>query len=785
MPLQIRRGPTADRLATTPLVGELVYDTTTGSVYVGNGATAGGLPVTNFSVGDARSTTAKLFLGESLSDNTVHSGVTFAYIGDRLQATVAQDLSNYIGLIAADQGFKGNVWADDSGLIVDSETHTVYGNFVPQGHIVPDTNIAYDLGSSSYRFRDLYLSGSSIYLGNAVITAVDTAVNLPLGTTVAGQPLGINEGDTYNITVSGNVIAADSTVLVNTTTGQFNGDLYGSVFGFDSSVLVDARDGVLRGTLIGSLTGNVTGNLTGTASSATIATTVSLVPTNSSASVHYLTFAQNSSGDESVRVDTSLTYQPSTNTLAASVINVTTVNATSVSATSLTGNIFTSLIDTADSSAITVTPAVVFSSDVTVENELFIGGDVFPDISESYNLGSYTRKFGKLYLTEGANALWIGNAAISGSGTIINLPAGSTVGGSAITTAAGSNATTITVNTTGTSADYFVSFFDDQTGDNLIYTDNTFKYNPGTGVLTVGDATIGTVTGNLTGNVTGSLFGNANTATVASTVTLTSTDAANATHYITFSDATSGNENIRTDVNLTYNPFTNTLTAGTFSGTVTSSATGTFASLTTSNVSSANIFGTTTVSTTVYSGVSSLLSVVQAHTTADARNVGFFRARGTTLAPTIISDGDDIADLVFLGYGTSAYVGAASISVKVVDPGISNTSMKSTMIFAVNDPDGPSGFREAIAIETDGQLTVNHGLSTGSLRLIENNITTVSSNDDIVLDPNGTGTVDFVVTAQSTVGSAGIASSLPATPSTYFKIKVNGVEYVVPAYAVA
>jgi hypothetical protein len=74
---------------------------------VGNGAAAGGLPVTNFSVGDARSTTAKMFLGESLSDNSVHSGVTFTYAGDRLQLTVAQDLSNYLGLIAADQGFKG------------------------------------------------------------------------------------------------------------------------------------------------------------------------------------------------------------------------------------------------------------------------------------------------------------------------------------------------------------------------------------------------------------------------------------------------------------------------------------------------------------------------------------------------------------------------------------------------------------------------------------------------------------------------------------------------------
>ena len=59
------------------------------------------------------------------------------------------------------------------------------------------------------------------------------------------------------------------------------------------------------------------------------------------------------------------------------------------------------------------------------------------------------------------------------------------------------------------------------------------------------------------------------------------------------------------------------------------------------------------------------------------------------------------------------------------------------------------------------------------------------TNADIELDPNGTGTVDFQVVSQSTVGPAGIASALPATPSTYFKIKVNGVEYVVPAYAVA
>ena len=776
MPLQIRRGPTADRLATTPLAGELVYDTTTGSVYVGNGAAAGGLPVTNFSVGDARSTTAKMFLGESLSDNSVHSGVTFAYVGDRLQATVAQDLSNYIGLIAADQGFKGNLWADDSGQIIDSATKTVYGTFVPEDDIVASSG-GIDLGSAAVPFNNVYMGGS-LQIGAAIITSVDTAIELPLGTTVAGQPLGINEGDTYNITVSGNVIAQDSTVMVNTSNGTFHGDLIGSVFADDSPTLVDARAGVLRGTLIGSLTGNVTGNLTGTASSATIATTVSLIPTVSSSAAHYLTFTQNSSGDESVRTDTSLTYQPSTNTLGLSVLNASTINATNLTGT----NLFTSLIDSADSGAITVTPAMIFSSDVTLENELFVGGDVFPSTSELYNLGSFTRKFNKLYLTEGANALWIGNAVIGGSGSTINLPAGTTVGGSAITTAAGSNATTISVNITGSGADHFVSFFDDQTGDNLIYTDDTFKYNPDAGRLTVGSATIGTVTGNLvgnvTGNVTGNLFGEMIGIFKGSVFADDSSilvDAISGVLRGTLVGALTGN--VTGDV------------TGNVTGNVTASTgTSTFAQLSVTNTASATVtstLGPLNISTSSYSSSIAVLNITQGHSTStDARNINISRSRGSVTVPSAVLTGDDIVDITFTGYGTSSYAPGAAISVVVVDPAPTNTSMLSKIVFSGNNGNGTS-LQENIVIESSGQLTLNYGLSTGSLRLLENNISPLNRTDDIVLDPSGTGVVDFVVEEVSAAGAAGVASALPITPATYFKIKVNGTTYVVPAYAVA
>jgi hypothetical protein len=771
MPLQIRRGPTADRLANTPLAGELVFDTTTGSVYIGNGATAGGLPVTNFSVGDARSTTAKMFLGESLGDNSVHSGVTFTYVGDRLQATVQQDLSNYIGLIAADQGFKGNVWADDSGLIVNSETHTVYGNFVPQGHIIPDTNIAYDLGTSAYRFRDIYLSGSTIYLGDAEITSIDTAVNLPQGSTVGGQPLGINEGDTYNITVSGNIIGTDSTVLVDTTNGKFNGDLYGSVFADDSTILVDARDGVLRGALIGNVTGNVIGDLTGTASTATIASTVTLVPTNSSASLHYLAFTLNSNGDESVRSDTGLTYQPSTNTLATGVVNTTTLNATSVSATTVTGTtVFASTIDTTDSTGMTVVPAITFNSDVTVDNELFAGSNIFPVNSESYDLGSYTKKFRKLYLAEGDNALWIGNATISGNGTAINLPAGSTVGGSAITTAAGSNATTITVNTTGTSADHFVSFFDDQTGDNLIYTDDTFKYNPGTGVLTVGDATIGTVTGNLVGNVTGNVLGN-----VTGSVVGDLKGSVFADDSTVLVDGPAG-------------VLRGTL-IGSLTGNVTGDVTGDITGAVTSNsvgVGSNTIAGSLVVRTP--NNGSTMAQLIIAHATAaNTSNFAFNRSRGTPTVPTTVLTGDRLGDLRFNGHNGSSYFN--SVFLRGEAAGVSGSNVAGRFRILTADTTGAVN----VGLTVDGvadvyvsnNLYVTKAATVGSITIDNNKISTSETNADIELTPNGTGLIDFQVVAQSTVGPAGVASALPATPSTYFKIKVNGVEYVVPAYAVA
>lgn len=70
-----------------------------------------------------------------------------------------------------------------------------------------------------------------------------------------------------------------------------------------------------------------------------------------------------------------------------------------------------------------------------------------------------------------------------------------------------------------------------------------------------GNINVTTINGNLVG-----------TADNATTVTLVATNTTNATHYLTFTDAATGNENIRTDTGLTYNPSTGVLSTTSFTG---------------------------------------------------------------------------------------------------------------------------------------------------------------------------------------------------------------------------
>jgi len=248
MPLQIRRGTELERSnMTVPLAaGELLYVSDEQRIYVGNGSTVGGIPVTGYTNEDAQDAAAGLFTSGT------HSGISFTYVdgSNKINATI--DLTLYSGPVKGD--LTGSVFADSSTRLIDGTNGKFNLDGTINTDVIPSANITYSLGSSSNRFKDLYLSGSSIYLGDAVISATGSAVNLPAGSLINGQPIGVPGGD-LNV----NIVADDSTVMVNTVTevitaqGGFVGNLIGVITGQAGSVLVGNTTGYHTGDVKGSV----------------------------------------------------------------------------------------------------------------------------------------------------------------------------------------------------------------------------------------------------------------------------------------------------------------------------------------------------------------------------------------------------------------------------------------------------------------------------------------------------------------------------------------------------
>ena len=74
--------------------------------------------------------------------------------------------------------FPYEVYYDNAGLLTGNAGFTfqpttgdlaIPGNFTASGDLLPGANVTYDVGSSTERWRDLYLSGTSIFLGTSSI----------------------------------------------------------------------------------------------------------------------------------------------------------------------------------------------------------------------------------------------------------------------------------------------------------------------------------------------------------------------------------------------------------------------------------------------------------------------------------------------------------------------------------------------------------------------------------------------------------------------------------------
>ena len=240
--VQFRRGSASQNNTYTGAAGELTIDTSTWDIRVHDGITPGG-----YSISGAAST-ATAISGGVTGDLLYQSGpgvTSFINIGaadtvltsDGTTATwVSLGTLTAVGGVNADNLQVNSITAGNRYLVVtdqtgaytalEASTATIYNEssgltinkaLNAGGHIIPTANGTYDLGSSSNRFRTLYLTSSSLYVGNTHLTGTGTtglSVNgVPVALTNANGDLnGRNLVLTGNLTVQGTTTQVDSTV---------------------------------------------------------------------------------------------------------------------------------------------------------------------------------------------------------------------------------------------------------------------------------------------------------------------------------------------------------------------------------------------------------------------------------------------------------------------------------------------------------------------------------------------------------------------------------------------
>jgi len=131
--------------------------------------------------------------------------------------------------------YNGSQWINDvadhgsmTGLTDDDHTQYLLadGSRAVGGSLIPDANEQYDLGSSTYRFRDLFLSGTSINLGGVIISSDGSSLSMP--------PISEISGDFTVDTSTFHVDADNNRVGVGTVSPSYDLHVEGDAFISDS-----------------------------------------------------------------------------------------------------------------------------------------------------------------------------------------------------------------------------------------------------------------------------------------------------------------------------------------------------------------------------------------------------------------------------------------------------------------------------------------------------------------------------------------------------------------------
>tara|TARA_B100000965_G_scaffold288070_1_gene245924 strand:+ start:3524 stop:4825 length:1302 start_codon:yes stop_codon:yes gene_type:complete len=255
MALRLRRGTNASRTGVTPAEGELVYTTDTKKLFAGDGTTLGGNLVSGMNdlIEDVTPQ-----LGGNLDLNTKQiTGNGTINITGSVTAT------NFIG------DYKGSIVGDDSTVLVDA----VNSKIILANNTISDLS---DVNNSAPTANQLLAWGgsswdptSSVSLAGITMTGNINA-NSNTVTNLAGIVMGTGSLNMNSLPITGvtNLSASGTITAAAVNANTFDGDLSGSVFADNSTLLVDAVNGqisasIVKGTFSGAVNGTLDGELTG------------------------------------------------------------------------------------------------------------------------------------------------------------------------------------------------------------------------------------------------------------------------------------------------------------------------------------------------------------------------------------------------------------------------------------------------------------------------------------------------------------------------------------------
>ena len=240
MPLQIRRGTDAERLGSfTPVEGELIYTTDTKKLYVGDGATVGGVAIDTVSSGGGGGASVLNDLSDVIIE-TLNDGDVLTYDGvnwsaDSIGNIISLDDLSGVVIETVNAGdvltYDGVNWTADSVESVsslDDLSDVVIENAV-SGSILKYDGVNWTVGvddSGVTSINDL----SDVFIENAASGSM---------LTYDGVNWTANNSD---INITGDVITSGD-VTANVVYADFHGPSFGDVFADDTGLEIEALNG--------------------------------------------------------------------------------------------------------------------------------------------------------------------------------------------------------------------------------------------------------------------------------------------------------------------------------------------------------------------------------------------------------------------------------------------------------------------------------------------------------------------------------------------------------------